>query len=123
MIHRDDIPIDDMAKIEEAIRKAHPEFADFKIVCAGDAPEGDLPPDVASAFDMVQRSFDRSLVLGACIDCDARMPNYPSSPEGFAGDWQPTEGWRSFSKIGEEDSFAGWQCPTCDAKEDDDAAV
>lgn len=119
MIHRDDIPMDVMADIERAIRERHPEFKDFKIQCIGDAPEGTVPPDVVAAFDAVQEQFDRSFMLGACIDCDARMPGYPSPGDiesVLDDDWRPAEGWSAFSQMGEDGSFAGWQCPDCDAK-------
>lgn len=123
MIHRDDIPMDHMTEIEKAIRDQHPEFGDFKIQCVGDAPDGSLPPEVLSAMDAVQGAFDRSFMLGACIDCDARMPNYPTPDDIekiLEEDWKPAEGWGSFSKIGEEDGFAGWQCPKCGEGEGDD---
>lgn len=110
LIHRDDLDPDVLADIQSR-------FPGMKIVCAGDAPEGALPPSVADALAALQKQHDESMVYGTCIDCGAVMPGYPPPEADVPADWKPVEGWSWFTNDATGEIFC-WQCPDCDAKDD-----
>lgn len=109
LVHRDDVP-------PEALQQLQEQYPDFKIVCAGDQPEGSLPEDLQAAIKELEARHRKSLDEGSCIDCGAKMPNYPPTTDAEWDAWELPEGWRYFS-----DSYGptAFQCPACDAKDGD----
>lgn len=112
-LHRDDLPFDIMEGLAEEIDKLYP---GMKIRCAGDMAT--LPPDVADMMAKLEDAHKRSLREGLCIDCGAKMPGYPTSAEELSAGWAPADGWNWFSEVGSDD-IQCWQCPACDANEED----
>lgn len=119
LLHRDDLPFEVVEELEKQLAEKYP---DRKIVFAGDAPEGSLPPEFTGAVEKTMQRFAESVAGGLCIDCGAAMPNYPEMQtimdDGFPEDWQPADGWYHFEDA--RGAIMGWQCPACDAAEDED---
>lgn len=111
-IHRDDVPMDLSQEIERQFAESHP---GMKVVFVGDLP-GELPPEVAERVAAIERLHMESLFNGACLDCGAKMPNWPETPEGMDDTWQPAPGWRLFTDMRTKEPSA-WQCPACDTKD------
>lgn len=107
--HRDDVPMDVVAQMEAAIRAHHP---DAEIVFAGDSSKPEIIAHAKMLMAEAAKKGEESLEHGTCIDCGAQMPGYEAMG---TDDWKPAKGWRHFT-AGE--SFMGWQCPDCDAKDD-----
>lgn len=110
----DDLPPDVAKAITEELQKRH---ANFTIMFAGDQPLETLPPDVQNVIRQLQQTTLRALAEGRCVDCGAQMPNWPPT----APDWQPAPGWSWFTDTQNEDKITAWQCPACDALDQDDA--
>jgi Zn ribbon nucleic-acid-binding protein len=108
LVHRDDLDPDELAALAAA-------FPDMKVVCAGDLPAGQMPPEVRELIGHLKRVADDSLLHGTCVDCGARMPGYPA-PGEMADDFRPAEGWCHFTGRADDD-FAGWLCPGCDERD------
>lgn len=109
-IHRDDLDMDVMAEFEAAIKE---QFGDqFQVVCAGDVLEEELPPELLASFQKQREEEEWKFFHGKCIDCDAVMPNFS---EVEKDDWHPAEGWKWFTDHKDEDKIVAWQCPQCDA--------
>lgn len=111
LVHRDDVDMDLVEDIMEHFAETHP---GFKVVFAGDTPEGELPEGLLESSSQLQEMFEQSLEDGLCIDCGAVMPNYDSIDSDE--NWKPAEGWRYFTDITTKE-ITSWQCPECDAKE------
>lgn len=109
-IHRDDIPMDVMEQIESQL---HGLFPGFKVVCAGDIPSDELPAELGE----LHKAFVESIVNGLCIDCGEKMPNYDPDNE----DWQPEDGWQVLADMNDQPQC--WQCPNCDAKENESSSI
>ncbi len=105
LAHRDDLPYEVVAEMQEKMQKL---FPGFKVVFAGDAPAQDQP-DMTQFFTALEKRAARSFADGTCIDCNALMPYYePDNP-----DWVPQDGWGRFTRVG-TDEFMGYICPKCD---------
>jgi len=112
-LHRDDIPMDDWAEIEAKLGEI---FPGKKIVCVGDNP-GTIPPEVQAAINAVAEAHESFVLEGLCIDCGARMEDYP--PDDW-GDWDLQEGWRYFIDMNTQ-KISAYQCPECDAQDGETA--
>lgn len=77
--HRDDMPDGLIEKLQEL-------NPGMKVVCVGDVP-GELPPKLKVLVDEVKKIHDESFINGACIDCGARMKNWPP----LGDDWKPDD--------------------------------
>jgi hypothetical protein len=111
-IHRDDIPLEAMEKIERFVQE---QFPGMKVKCAGDHP-GELPEELKEQIELIEKAFKHSMMHGLCIDCGAQMPGYDSIATD--DNWEPVEGWRYFKLVSTGEP-QGWQCPGCDQKENE----
>lgn len=103
LVHRDDLP-------PELIEELESRFPGMTIACAGDA-RGPLPDKVADAHKAMELLHEKSIVMGLCVDCGAKMEGYP--PDDFE-EWQLPKGWRYFTNITDGTPMC-FQCPACDA--------
>lgn len=110
-IHRDDLDMDVVAEIEAQFKETMP---GYKVVFAGDHPETELP----EGLKKLQEAMEHALANGLCFDCGIKMPNWPDGPESMPDDWRPADGWRWFTDAATKE-VVQWQCPECDAKEQD----
>jgi hypothetical protein len=107
--HRDDIPPDLLELLEEKFGEMLP---GFKLVFAGDMPEGSEASARNQAFaEALARKQAESMANGVCFDCGAAMPNYQPEEEG----WQPTAGWKTLRNMA-TDEIEAWVCPECDRR-------
>ena len=105
LIHRDDVDMEVIEKLQEMLPGA-------KIVFAGDIPEGQVPEGMQEAIEALNARFAKSLCEGLCVDCGKKMPGFP--PEDWDS-WKLPDGWCRFTGLdGKPHSF---QCPECDAEE------
>lgn len=109
LVHRDDLP----PGVIEAMEQAFPGFK-----CAGDIPEGQMPPGMAEAINALHARFERSIMNGTCLDCGAKMPGYPkgSSDEEWER-FQRPEGWKMMSQLNGDP--CGFECPDCNGVSDE----
>ena len=114
LIHRDDIPMEVMQGFEAMLQEQYP---GFKVVCAGDLPEGQVSEEVAESLKELEDHYRRSLVEGKCVDCGKQMENFPPDDD----DWEPPRGWGWFTDFG-TGSPQAWQCPECDKAEREEPA-
>lgn len=108
--HRDDLPMDVVEDLEKKLQELYP---GYKVVFAGDQPGGP-PLELNDAYKAFQKMADKSLLNGTCIDCGKQMPDYDPQRE----DWDKAPGWSYYTNTGNGE-FMGWQCPECDAEEQD----
>ena len=108
-VHRDDIPPELLEQIEG-------QFPEMKVICVGDMPAGvEMPEEVKKALAEIEEKHSKSIQPGLCIDCGAKMENYPETPEGMDDAWKPAKGWSWFES---GDDIVAWQCPDCNKKEE-----
>jgi hypothetical protein len=105
-----DLTPDIQAEIEAQFKEQFP-GQDLSIKFAGDADA--LGPDLQAATDALLKKHRDSLVNGTCIDCGAKMENWPEDLSAVVDTWQPPKGWAWFT--GPDDEPIAWQCPNCDA--------
>lgn len=108
---RDDLP----PKVLEQLQS---DFPGAKIVCIGDVPEDQVPEEVRQYFEEIVNYHEAMLLQGRCIDCGAKMPNFPDEPSQMPEDWTPESGWKIFWQgEGETQKPVAFQCPECDKKD------
>ena len=109
MLHRDDIPFEEIERIEAAIKREHPD-GDFHLVFPGDMPPGEVPEEVRIAIAQMESKEDESVDLGCCLSCGELIEDYDIDEEG----WEIPEGWRCM--VDSSDRICGWRCPDCHEK-------
>jgi len=111
LAHRDDMPYEVVEAMERVLAE---QFPGMKLTFAGDVPGGP-PPEILAKIARVEARLQRLLREGRCIECGVQMPDPPS--KDMSEDWRPADGWCWFTN--EEDQVAAWQCPQCDADDDE----
>jgi len=110
--HRDDFDMNDVAAIEAELAKS---FPGMKVVFAGDNT-AEMPPEVQQQLDAIREQMDRAFFAGQCTDCGATIPDFRPRDDN----WTLPNGWRIFTaKENGEDIPVAWQCPDCDAKDNE----
>lgn len=106
MIHRDDVPFEEIEKMERMVREQTGD-ENLKLRFSGDIPESELPEGLAEKIKMIEEINEESVQRGFCIDCLQAMPIYRAWDES----WKPDDGWLCmFYPNGEP---AGWMCHFC----------
>lgn len=106
MIHRDDVPFEEIEKMEREIREQSGN-KDAKIFFAGDLPAGKERDEITAQIKEIEEINAESVQRGFCIDCLQAMPIYKAWDE----EWEPDDGWVCMFYPNEEP--AGWMCPFC----------
>ena len=106
MLHRDDIPFEEIEKIEAMIREANP-GKEFNLIFPGDQPAGTVPKELLEAIAAMERAHEESMERGTCLMCGESIENYePDSPE-----WEVPEFW--VCVVDSTGRQCGWRCEEC----------
>ncbi len=120
LIHRDDIDMDFMQAFEKAIKEEHGE--EFKVICAGDAPAGTVPPELMEQLAGLKKKMGEAFAKGLCWDCGKQMPDWPPPEDDEAFEkWDMTKGWSTLNSMKEE--ITGFVCPECTAEEEQGSKI
>lgn len=106
MVHRDDVPFEEIEKMEKMIRDQTGD-ENARLFFPGDVPEKNIPPDMLAQIKEIEEINEESVQRGFCIDCLQAMPIYRAWDEN----WEPDDGWLCMFYPNEEP--AGWMCPFC----------
>ena len=91
VLHRDDIPFEDMEAIEKALLEQHP---GFKIQCVGD---GEVPEHIEKEMEKLEERMKETICNGQCFECSKQIPCEWPLPDGV--DELP-EGWSIYWMMG-----------------------
>lgn len=115
LAHRDDLPMEVAEAFERMIKE---QFPGMKVVFAGDAPEGVLPPEKRKELEEFMEYQDELFRSGRCQDCGKQIEPWPPEDLNATAESIQTEGWKLFYQGQYEGKRpAAWQCPECDQSE------
>ena len=106
MLHRDDIPFEEIERIEAMLKERHPD-EDYRIFFPGDMPPDKVPQEIKDAIAAMEAREEESVELGCCLSCDDLISDYRPADE----DWFFPDGWMCM--VDESDRIHGWRCPVC----------
>ena len=114
--HRDDLPMDVVRHMEEAIKKRHGD--DFKIVFGGDTSPKHQE-EALKSFALLEARADETFFTGRCFTCGTAMTDeerkkFLASIDDDASDKADLpEGWE-WEELGESFTL---HCPVCEENE------
>lgn len=107
MIHRDDIPYQELEKMEAELQRKHP---GAKVVFLGDVPENEIPDEIKLKLKEAEKDSEDSVDFGYCLDCEASIEEiqdyHPMDPK-----WEPPPGWKCYADYAGR--VIGWRCDVC----------
>lgn len=111
LIHRDDVDPSVLKQLEVA-------FPGMKIIFAG-GHENNLSPEILKDLAEFERQQAVLLCEGRCSGCFTQIPNWEKIRQAIMDETEVVipEGWRQF--IDRDEAIVAWQCPDCDAKEEE----
>lgn len=122
LIHRDDMDYPVVEKLVETLKELHP---GMDVVFAGDTPPDQLPPELVEYMKQIEAAHNKSLYGGLCIDCGLKMDGWDQaaldgedSLNTLVNVHVKQHKWRFFTN-GKDGEPTAWQCPACDAKDED----
>ena len=106
MLHRDDIPFEDIEKIEAMLREHNP-GVEFKLMFPGDQHPDKVPKEMREAIEAMEAAHEESMELGTCLLCGNAIEDYePHNPN-----WEVPEYWRCV--VDSTGRPCGWRCEEC----------